>query len=62
MRFNSPRQFCISLWNVAEALQSPKGILSHLYKPILPNVKAVNCLDSSSMGTCQNLDVKSKVE
>ena len=44
------------------ALQRLKGILSHSNRPILPRVKAVNCFDSSAMGTCQNPDVKSKVE
>ena len=32
MRFNSSRQFCISLWNTASTLQSPKGMWSHLKK------------------------------
>ena len=32
MRFNLPRQLCIDLWNVAGALQSPKGMWSHLKK------------------------------
>ena len=45
-------QFCMSLWKVGGALHSPKGILLHSYKAMLPNVKAVYCLDSSSMGTC----------
>ena len=31
--FKSPRQFCISLWNITSALQSPKGIWSHFKKP-----------------------------
>ena len=62
MRFNSPKQFCMSLWKVGWALHSLKGILSHSYKPMLPNVKAVYCLDSSSVGTCQNPELRSKVE
>ena len=47
---------------MAGVLQRPKGILSHSNRPILPRVKAVNCFDSSAIGTCQNPDVKSKVE
>ena len=45
-----------------EPLESRQGILSHSYKPMLPNVKAVYCLDSSFMGTCQNPELRSKVE
>ena len=44
----------VQLWKVGRVLHSPKGILSHSYRPILPRVKAVYCLDSSSIGTCQN--------
>ena len=62
MRFNSPKQLCMSLWKVGGALHSPKGILSHSYKPMLPKVKVAYCLDSSSIGTCQNLELRSKVD
>ena len=51
----------MSLWKVGGALHSPKGILSHSYRPILPRVKAVYCLDSSSIGTCQNPEFMSNV-
>ena len=44
-----------SRWDITQ----PKR---HSYKPILPNVKVVYCLDSSSMGTCQNPELRSKVE
>ena len=39
MRFNLPRQFCISLWNVAGSLHSPKGMQSHLKNPKTANGK-----------------------
>ena len=52
----------MSLWKVGRALHSPKGILSHSYRPMLPRVKAVYCLDSSSIGTCQNPEFMSNVE
>ena len=60
MRFNS--QFYMSHWKVGGALHSPNGILSHSYKPILPKVKAVYCLDSSAIGTCQNQEFMLNVE
>ena len=37
-----PRQLCISLWDVADALVKPNGILSHSYQPNGPIVNAVN--------------------
>ena len=52
----------MSHWKVGRALHSPKGILSHSYRPILPRVKAVYCLDSSSIGTYQNPEFISNVE
>ena len=62
MRFNSPRQFCISLWNITSTLQSPKGMQSHLKNPKLPTVKAVYCFDASSIFICQNPNLRSKQE
>ena len=62
MRFNSPRQFCISLWNVASALQSPKGMQSHLENPKLPTLKVVYCFDASSIFICQNPNLRSMQE
>ena len=62
MRFNSPIQFCISHWKVAGALQSLKGIWSHSKNPKSPTVKAVYCLDVSSIFICQNLDLRSRQE
>ena len=62
MRFNLPKQFCMNHWKVGGVLHSPNGILSHSYRPILPRVKAVYCLDSSSIGTCQNPEFMSNVE
>ena len=62
MRFSSPRQFCISLWNMASALQSPKGMQSHSKNPKLPTVKAVYCFDAASIFICQNPDLRSKQE
>ena len=62
IRFNSPRQFCISHWKVAGALHSPKGMLSHSKKPRLPTVNAVCCFDDSSILICQNADFKSRHE
>ena len=52
----------MSHWKVGGALHSPKGILSHSYRPMLPRVKAVYCLDSSSIGTCQNPEFMSNVK
>ena len=62
MKFNSPIQFCISHWNMASALQSPKGILSHLKNPKLPTVKAVYCFNTSFIFICQNPDFRSRQE
>ena len=55
MRFNMPRQICISHWKVAGSLQSPKGMQSHSKNPKLPTVKAVYCLDASSIFISQTL-------
>ena len=49
MRFNLLRQFCISLWNVAGTLHSPKGMHSHSKNPKLLMVKVVYCFDASSI-------------
>ena len=54
MRFNLPRQFCISHWNMAGALHSPKGMWLHLKNPKLPTVKAIYCFDASFIFICQN--------
>ena len=54
-----PRQFCMSLWNIAGALHNPYGILRNSYTPRLPTVKAVYCRDFSDIRTCQNPDFKS---
>ena len=48
VRFSSQRQVCINLMNMADALDSPKGMWSHLKKPRLPTVNVVYCFDSSS--------------
>ena len=47
---------------VASALQSAKGILSHLKNLGLPMVKAVYCFDTSSILICQNPDFRSRQE
>ena len=44
------------------ALHSPKGIHSHSKNPNDPIVKAVHCLDVSSISTCQKPKLKSKLE
>ena len=62
MRFNSPRQFCMSLWNVAGPLHNPYGIRRNSYTPKLPTVKAVYCWDFSDIRTCQNPDFRSMLE
>ena len=62
MRFNLPRQFCISLWNITSTLQSPKGMQSHSKNPKLPTVKAVYCFNASSIYICQNPNLRSKQE
>ena len=62
MRFSLLRQFCISLWNVAGALHSPMGMQSHSKNPKLLMVKAVYCLDASSILICQNPDFRSRQE
>ena len=62
MRFNSPRQFCMSLWNVAGALHNLYGIRRNSYMPKLPMVKAVYCRDFSDISTCQNPDFRSILE
>ena len=61
-RLRSPRQVSISLWNIARALVSLKGILSHSQKPSGPTVNAVNGLLSSSILTCQYPDFRSREE
>ena len=60
--FNSPRQFCMSLWNVAGALHNPYGIRRNSYMPRLATVKAVYCQDFSDICTCQNPDFRSILE
>ena len=62
MRFNLPRQFCISHWKNAGALQSPKGMQLHSKKPKLPTVKVVHCFNTSSIFIIQNPDLRSKQE
>ena len=62
MRFNSPRQFCISLWKVAGALQSLKAMRSHSKNPKLPTVKVVYCFDAFSIFICQNPNLRSRLE
>ena len=62
MRFNSPRQFCMSLWNVAGALHNQYSIQRNSYTPKLPTVKAVYCRDFSDIRTCQNPDLRSILE
>ena len=62
MRFNSPRQFCMSLWNIAGALHNPYGIRRNSYMPKLPTVKAVYCWDFPDICTCQNPDFRSMLE
>ena len=62
VRFNSPRQFCISLWNVAGALHNPYTIQRNSYTPRLPTVKAVYCRDFSNIRTCQIPDFTSILE
>ena len=62
MRFNSLRQFCISLLNVTGTLHSPKGMQSHFKELQIANGKAVYCLDASSILICQNSDFRSRQE
>ena len=62
MRFNLPKQFCISLWNMASTLQSPKGVQSHLKNPKLPTVNVVYCFNASSIFICQNPNLRSRQE
>ena len=62
MRFNSPRQFCMNLWSIAVTLHSPKGIRSHSKNSKLSTVKAVYCLDASSILICQNPDFRCRQE
>ena len=61
-KLRSPRQLSINLWKVAGALVVPKGILLHSNNPKGPNVKAVYCLLSSSISTCQYPLFKSRDE
>ena len=62
MRFNSPRQFCMSLWNVAGALHNPHSIRRNSHMPKLPTVKAAHYQDFSDIRTCQNQDCRPILE
>ena len=57
-----PKTICISCWNVAGTLNSPKGMQSHSKKPKLPTVNAVYCFDNLCILICQNPDFRSRHE
>ena len=61
-RLRSPRQVSISLWKVAGALVSMKGILLTHRSLTAPTVNAVSGLLSSSILTCQYPDFRSSEE
>ena len=61
LRFISPMQTSMSLWNVAGAFVSPNGIRSHSKNPRLPTTKAVLALSCSSNSTCQYELFRSRV-
>ena len=50
---NSPRQFCINLWNVARVLHSPNGMHSHSKNTMFSMVKVVYSCRGSSIVICQ---------
>ena len=58
-RWRSPKQDSINLWKVAGAFVRPNGILTHLYNPNGPTVKAVYGMLSSAIRTCQYPDFRS---
>ena len=60
VRFSSPRQFWINLWNMVGALHNPKGMQLHSKKPKLDTVNAVYCFNNLSILICQNLDFRSR--
>ena len=60
-RFISPRTVFMSLWNVAGALMSPKGIQVYSYRP-MGVVKAVFQRSSRAFPTCRYPDIRSKLE
>ena len=62
VKFISPRQFCINLWNLAGALHSPNSIHSHSKNPRFPTVKAVYCFDVLPVAIYQKPTFTSKQE
>src|SRR5215510_7966826 len=57
-----PRAASISRWKAAEAFLSPIGITSHLSRPCVLVMNAVQSLEFSASGSCQKAELRSSRE